>query len=79
MHSTAFKTDLPLGPLMRALDELSRAGFSLNALSVSAARPPVEVRIDYSGPGTIPAEVYVARLSRLPGVFAVQGGPVVEG
>lgn len=73
MHFAAFKTDAPLNHLARALDELARAGFSLGAVNVAAGSSSADVRIDFSGTGSVPAETYVARLEKMPGVFAISG------
>lgn len=77
MHFATFKTEAPVGHLLRALDELDRAGFALRALHVCAEAPAADVRIDYAAEGTVPAETYLARLTRMPGVFAVSGGALV--
>ncbi len=74
MHFATFRTDVPLGILMRALTELERAGFGLTGVSLVARSDEAEVRIDYVAIGTVAPETWLARLERMPGILCVAGG-----
>ena len=46
MHFATFTADTAIEALQRALDELARAGFALEAISLRAQAPRAEVRLD---------------------------------
>lgn len=69
MHSVTFMTESALDHVIRALDELARAGFTLDALRVSDTAPIQQVRIDFISAGTVSAGTYAARLCRMSGLW----------
>lgn len=75
MHFATFTADTAIEALQRALDELARAGFALEAISLRAQAPRAEVRLEFHPRGGISADTYLARLARMPGVAGVAGGP----
>ena len=76
MHFTTFVTETPIPHLQRALDELRRCGFELCAVTMAPGDAGSEVRIEFLPCGAVQANTLVARLSRLPEIGAVEGGPV---
>lgn len=83
MHFVTFESDEPLSHLQRALDELGRAGFDLMGLHLSRPEHRGQdtplIRIDYCGDTSVSPSTYVARIARMQGAMAVQGGTLMEG
>jgi hypothetical protein len=73
-----FESDAPVAHLTRALFELDRTGFKLEALNVSAAPGLARVRLAFAVRGTISADNYAARLARMPGITAVVLNPAAR-
>ena len=89
MHYTVFDTPYPVDHLIRALDELTRAGFALTGVAVTSGSPRgsiveanaqnlAEVRIDFGGPGTVSVETYMTRLELMLGVARLRGGEIAH-
>lgn len=75
VHYAQFLTDSPLDHLPRALDELRRAGFGLGRIIASPEAAATTVRIEFFPEGTVPPATYLARIARMPGIEALEGGP----
>ena len=76
VHYVRFLTDSPLDHLPRALDELRRAGFGLGRVVASAEAAATAIRIEFHSDGAaVPPATYLARIARMAGVEALEGGP----
>lgn len=76
MHYAQFLTDSPLDHLPRALDELRRSGFGLGRVVALAEAAATAIRIEFHSDGAaVPPATYLARIARMPGVEALEGGP----
>ncbi|MDR5651483.1 hypothetical protein [Ruixingdingia sedimenti] len=75
MHYTSFLSAEPIDHLPRALDELRRIGFGLCGVEMAPERQgPARVRIMFHPQGVIAPETFLARVARIPGVDALEGG-----
>lgn len=89
MHFIRFTSAIPLDHLTRGLDELRRIGFDLCAVSVSApdqvasikaanAETRADIRIDFRPEGAMAPQTLLDRMSRIPGICDLQGGPALR-